>query len=86
MNIFGDCIQPGSEFEITKKPTWEARSTFSAITDQGLHVTKRLSDLFNYEDDTMVLAHWHGTYATNAYILTVGQLREKAQKKGFLSE
>lgn len=82
MEITGD-VRPGAEFEITAKPTNCASSTFAALTPNGLTVTRRLAELFAFPDDTPVLAHWHGSYRTDGFSTTVGELKEKALSAGY---
>lgn len=78
LRIFGDDVRPGDQFQLTAKPTVKARGTFAAITHHGVHVTRRLSDLFVYSDATPVLAHWHGVHTTDGFATTVGELRVKS--------
>ena len=82
MKITGD-VRPWAEFEITAKPTNCASSTFAALTPEGLTVTRRLSELFAFPDDTLVLAHWHGSYRTDGFSTTVGELKAKAFSTGY---
>lgn len=81
MKITGD-VRPGTEFQILTKPTSCASSTFAALTPEGLTVTRRLADLYAYPDDTPVLAHWHGSYRTDGFATTVGELKQKALNSG----
>lgn len=82
VKISGD-IRIGAEFEITARPTNCASSTFAALTTEGLTVTRRLAELFTFPDDTPVLAHWHGSYRTDGFSTTVGELKEKASSAGY---
>jgi hypothetical protein len=75
--ITGD-VRPGQEFEFTAKPSNKATSTFTALLEGTLIVTKRAEELFNLPDKTAVLAHRHGEYQTDGFAMTVGQLKKKA--------
>ena len=77
MQIFGD-VRSGADYVLTAKPENLSNSTFCALTKQGLHVTRRLVDLFQYDDDTPVLAHWHGQFKTDGFATTVGELKRQA--------
>jgi hypothetical protein len=77
MKIDGD-VRPGAEFELVCKPSNCAPSTFSALVPDGLFVTRRLTELFRFSDDTPVLAHWHGEWRTDGFATTVGELKARA--------
>ena len=73
-------VRDGKEFEFTKKPSNMAASTFTAITNDKTYVTRRFTNLKDLPDDTPVIAHWHGHRRTDAFILTISKLKEKAAK------
>ena len=77
--ITGD-VQPGEQFRFTCKPSYMARSTFTALVDGKLIVTRRAEDLFKLPDDTAVLAHWHREYRTDGFAMTVKLLKAKAKE------
>lgn len=70
---------PGNEFRLTTKPSNMAQSTFTAITTDKAIVSRRLTDILSLHDDTPVIAHWHGQYRTEAFALTVKELKELAK-------
>jgi hypothetical protein len=76
--ITGDA-RPGQEFQFATNPSNLAASTFFALVDGRLVVTRRADDLFCLPSETPVLAHWHGSYRTDGFAMTVGILKEKAQ-------
>jgi len=53
--ITGD-VRPGRELEFTRKPGNMAASTFSALVEGKLVVTRRAEDLFTFPDDTPVFS------------------------------
>ncbi len=73
------CVRPGSEFEFKTKPGNAARATFITIRDGKFFVTRYATSLFDLNDDVIVIANWHGTYRTDAFETTVGELKEKAK-------
>lgn len=82
MKITGD-VRLSKDFKITTKPANLASSTFSALTPDGLLVTRRLADFWGFSDDTPVLSHWHGEYKTDGFATTVGELKSKALEAGY---
>lgn len=74
--------RPGKEFQLTYKPANCAPANFIAITDGKAIVSRRLNDILDLPDETPVVANWHGTYRTDAFSTTVGELR--AQAKSYL--
>jgi hypothetical protein len=77
--ITGD-IRPGAEFRFTNKPSNKAASTFAALVDDKLVVTRRAEELFTLPDSTPVLAHWHGERRTDGFSMTVSLLEKKANE------
>ena len=73
--------RPGSEFRLTAKATNTSNATFVAVEGSTIHVTRRLSDLFEFPDQTPVVAHWHGERRTDGFALTVGELRLLANEQ-----
>lgn len=76
-SIIGD-VRPGEEFSFEKKPTNLAKATFVALVDGKLVVTRRAIELFSLPDETPILAHWHGNHRTDAFVMNVRTLKEKA--------
>jgi hypothetical protein len=72
-------VRPGSEFQLTEKPTNAAQSTFTALVNGSMRVTRRLSEFLGLPDDTPVLAHWHGQWRTDGFATSIGELREMAR-------
>lgn len=70
---------PGSGFRLTTKPSNMAHSTFTAITEDKAIVSRRLTDILSLNDNTPVIAHWHGQYRTEAFALTIKELKELAK-------
>lgn len=70
--------RPGKEFQLTNRPSTCAPANFIALTDGKAVVTRRLTDILGLPDETPVVANWHGTYRTDAFSTTVGDLRAKA--------
>lgn len=79
MRVQGD-FRPGDEFRMTSKPNVKAASTFVALTDSKAIVTHYAEELFELPPETNVIAHWHGEWRTAAFLLTVGELKKKAEK------
>ena len=77
--ITGD-VRPGAEFQFTAKPSNLAASTFTALVNGKLVVTRCAMNLFQLPDDTPVLAHWHGQYRTEGFAMTVAELKAKAEE------
>jgi hypothetical protein len=65
-----------------QEPHHAAPSTFAALVDGRLIVTRNATKLFDLPDATPVLAHWHGQWRTDGFATTVGELRGKAQAFG----
>jgi len=78
MRIVGETLKPGCEFEFCAPPDRQAAASFVAIAADEAIVTRRAADLFGLPDDTPVIANWHGERRTDAYLLTVGELKAKA--------
>jgi hypothetical protein len=79
ISFTGPDLREGGEFEFVVPPDRRAHSTFVAPTSETeVLVTRRATDLFHLPDDTPVVAHWHGEYRTDAFRLTVGELKAKA--------
>jgi hypothetical protein len=78
MKIVGEALKPGSEFEYCARPDCQAAASFVAIGKDETIVTRRAADLFRLPDDTPVIANWHGERMTDAYLLTVAELKVKA--------
>ncbi len=76
--ITGD-VRPGAEFEFITKSADPAASTFVALVDGKLIVTRYAVDLFGLPNDTPVLAHWHGRSRTEGFTMTVAELKAKAE-------
>ena len=76
-SITGD-VRPSAEFEFTCEPRNMAQSTFTALTNGKLIVTRRFTDLCSLPDDTPVLAHWHGERRTDGFSTTIAQLKAKS--------
>jgi hypothetical protein len=79
MKVVSETVRPGSEFQFDSKPANMAAANFIAVTKDELLITRRASDLFALADDTTVIANWHGEWRTDAFLLTVAQLKEKAK-------
>jgi hypothetical protein len=77
-----DDLRDGEEFIFVKKPTVQAPSTFTAITDTEVIVTRRFSNLESLPDKTPAIAHWHGQYRTEGFLSTVGDLKKKSKTLG----
>jgi hypothetical protein len=76
--ITGD-VRPGNEFKFVRPPHHAAASTFTALADGRLQVTRHAETLFQLPDATPVLAHWHGDHRTDGFATTVGELKVKAK-------
>ncbi len=76
--IEDDDLREGDEFRFTNKPNCKASSTFIAVRNDEVVVTRRFSNLENLPDDTPVIAHWHGQYRTEGFQSTIGALKKKA--------
>ncbi|MGA3006067.1 MAG: hypothetical protein ABSE20_30610 [Acetobacteraceae bacterium] len=59
-------------------------ANFIAIKDDEVIVTRRATDLFMLADNVFVIANWHGERRTDAFLLTVGELK-KAEQFGVMS-
>jgi hypothetical protein len=79
MKITGESLRSGSEFRFVTKPTVMAPANFVAIKENEIIVTRRPSELFNLPDHVWVIANWHGERRTDAFLLTVGDLKAKAK-------
>ena len=82
MKIVSDTLRPASEFQFVSKPTNAAAANFIAVKKDELIVTRRASDLFALPDDTTVIANWHGERRTDAFLLTIAELKAKANAYG----
>lgn len=80
MRIVG--ARPGEEFQFTAKPTNKASGTFVAVVGDEMRVTNYAHELFGLPDETPVLAHWHGSYRTDGFAMTVGSLKAAAARAG----
>jgi hypothetical protein len=80
MKISGPDVRPGEEFRFTKKPTNAADSTFITVVKDEILVTRRASDLFHLPDSQPVIAHWHGERRTDAFGMTIKELKKKAEE------
>lgn len=78
MRIIGEFLRPGNEFRFVNKPANAAAANFIAINGEEVIVTRRATDLFTLPDNVPVIANWHGERRTDAFVLTVGELRTKA--------
>jgi hypothetical protein len=76
--ITGD-VRQGAQFQFTNPPRRLASSTFSALVDGKLIVTRRATEIFHLPDNTPVLAHWHGEWRTDGFATTIAELKAKAQ-------
>jgi hypothetical protein len=77
-----DDLRDGEEFIFVKKPTVQAPSTFTAVTNDEIIVTRRFSNIGHLPDATPVIAHWHGQYRTEGFLSTVGYLKKKSKTLG----
>jgi hypothetical protein len=77
--IITGAVRPGDEFEFRQKPHLAAPSTFAALVDGRLIVTRHATELFDYPNSTPVLAHWHGERRTDGFATSVGELKAKAR-------
>jgi hypothetical protein len=82
MRVTGESLRDGKEFCFIGKPGNAAAANFVAITDDEVIVTRRATDLFALPDEVPVIANWHGEWRTDAFLLTIGDLRAKAQEFG----
>ncbi|WP_158815639.1 hypothetical protein [Methylocapsa sp. S129] len=82
MKITGEHLRDGKEFRFLDKPRYAAAANFIAIKDDEVIVTRRATDLFALPDDVPVIANWHGERRTDAFLLTVGDLKAKALEFG----
>ncbi len=73
-------LREGKEFLLQGKPSNKSKSTFTAIKQGEVLVTRRLDNLFKLSKDTLVIAHWHGQNRTDAFKTTVGELKRLAEK------
>ncbi|HEY5299358.1 MAG TPA: hypothetical protein VIJ55_01670 [Acetobacteraceae bacterium] len=78
MEITGESLRPGTEFRFTVKPKNAAAANFLAITNDEIIVTRRATDLFALPDDVLMIANWHGERRTDAFLMTIRELRAKA--------
>jgi hypothetical protein len=69
------CIRPGTEFRLLTSLKAMASATFIAPDGNAIRVTRCPADLFNLPDETEVLAHWHGQWRADGFLLTVGELK-----------
>ncbi len=82
MKITGESLRSGSEFQFVSKPTVMASANFIAIKEGEIIVTRRASDLFDLSDQVSVIANWHGERRTDAFLLTIRDLKAKAKEFG----
>ncbi len=82
VKIVSETLRPGSEFRFESKPTNMAAANFIAVKKDQLIITRRASDLFALADDTPVIANWHGERRTDAFLLTIAELKAKANAYG----
>ncbi len=77
MKFIGE-TRPGSEFRLLVSHAAKATATFVGPTVDGsaMRVTHRAAELFDLPDSAEILAHWHGKWRTEAFALTIGQLRK----------
>jgi hypothetical protein len=59
-----------------------ASANFVAIKEGEIIVTRRASDLFDLPDQVLVIANWHGERRTDAFLLTIRDLKAKAKEFG----
>lgn len=78
MRITGDSLRGGMEFRFLNKPGNAAAANFIAVTNDEVIVTRRATELFALPDNVPVIANWHGERRTDAFLLTVGELKAKA--------
>ena len=82
MKVVSETLRPGSEFRFVSRPTNMAAANFIAVKKDELIITRRASDLFALSDDTTVIANWHGERRADAFLLTVAELKAKANAYG----
>ena len=82
MQIEGNgTLRDGAEFRFTSPTRNKAASTFTAILKNKVIVARCFDELRGLAPDTPVIAHWHGQYRTDAFLSTVGELRQKAAEE-----
>lgn len=82
MKIYGSELKPASEFKFTNTLTSMSASTFSALTEEGLFVSRTFYDLKDLPEETPVMAHWHGARRTDAFVGTLGEFKQLAKDQG----
>jgi|HubBroStandDraft_6_1064221.scaffolds.fasta_scaffold725004_2 hypothetical protein len=82
MRITSESLRPAGEFRFVTKPGYAAAANFIAIRDNEVIVTRRATDLFVLPDDMSVIANWHGERRTDAFLLTIGELKARAAEFG----
>lgn len=80
MRVVGDDVRPAADFKPSACPDHKAQSAFTTVRDDGmLWTTRRAAGLLSSPDSTTAIAPWDGQYRTDAFVFTVGELREKAK-------
>jgi len=82
MKIYGPELHPAVEFKFMNTLTSMSASTFSALTEEGLFVSRTFYDLCALPDNTPVMAHWHGARRTDAFVGTLGEFKQMAKDQG----
>ena len=77
MKITSESIRSGSEFQFQTKPERAAAANFIALNGDEVIVTRYAAELFQLPDKTQMIANWHGVNRTDAFLLTVGDLKMK---------
>lgn len=73
-------LREAEEFGLTDKPNNRTKAVFVAIKQKEILVTRRLANLFDLPEETDVIANWHGKNRTDAFRMTVGQLKKLSEK------